>query len=93
MIGTGDRDRPPQTRARAATLALLAARAPEATVCPSEVARALAADDAATAHWRDAMPTVHVAVDGLVAEGAIRLSWQGAPLARRRGPYRIARSP
>ncbi len=55
--------------AREATLALLAARAPEATVCPSEVARALAA----AADWRDRMPAVHAAVDRLVAEGLVRL--------------------
>jgi hypothetical protein len=42
--------------ARPATLALLAERAAEATICPSEVARALAADGA---DWREAMPTVH----------------------------------
>lgn len=73
--------------ARAATLALLAARAPGATVCPSEVARALAG--AGEEDWRGAMPAVHAAVDRLVAEGAIRLSWKGEPLPVRDGPYRI----
>lgn len=68
------------------TLALLAARAPGATVCPSEVARAMASD------WRSAMPAVHAAIDELVAEGAVRLSWKGRPLAARTGPYRIGRA-
>lgn len=71
---------------RAALLALLAARASTATLCPSEVARALAPDD-----WRAAMPAVHAEVDRLVQAGEVRLSWKGRPLAARAGPYRIAR--
>jgi hypothetical protein len=74
--------------AREATLALLAARAEDSTVCPSEVARILAAE---TGEWRDAMPEVHAAVDVLVGEGAVRLSWKGRPMAMRAGPYRIGR--
>lgn len=74
---------------REATLALLAARAEDATVCPSEIARVVAGDDGA---WREAMPQVHAAVDVLVDEGAVRLSWKGRPLAMRAGPYRIARA-
>lgn len=73
--------------ARAAAMALLAARAPGATVCPSEVARVVADG----ADWRAAMPVVHAAVDGLVADGAVRLSWKGAAMAARAGPYRIGR--
>lgn len=71
--------------ARDMTLLLLAARASAATICPSEVARAVASGD----RWRDVMPTVHDAIDGLVAEGRIQLSWKGRWLARRDGPYRI----
>lgn len=71
--------------ARAMTLMLLARRAREATICPSEVARALAPG----ANWRAAMPVVHAAVDRLRDEGIIRLSWKGKPLATRSGPYRI----
>ena len=74
---------------REATLALLAARADDATVCPSEVARVVAGEGGA---WREAMPQVHAAVDALVDEGAVRLSWKGRPLALRAGPYRIARA-
>ena len=72
--------------ARAATLALLDARAAGATVCPSEVARAVGG-----ANWRDAMPAVHAAVDAMVADGVVRLSWKGAAMAVRAGPYRIGR--
>ncbi|MEH3036295.1 MAG: DUF3253 domain-containing protein [Sphingomonas adhaesiva] len=72
---------------RAATLDLLARRRAGATICPSEVARALSRDD-----WRAAMPSVHAAIDGLVRDGAVRLSWKGQRLATRSGPYRIALS-
>ena len=78
--------------ARDATLALLAARATQATICPSEVARALfatAGAERATASWRELMPTVHAAVDRLVTEGLVRLSWKGKPLTGQTGPYRI----
>lgn len=79
--------------ARAATLALLAARAPEATVCPSEVARAIVTGDAddAASNWREVMPVVHGAIDRLVSEGVVRLSWKGENLPARAGPYRIGR--
>lgn len=75
------------THARDMTLALLASRSPNATVCPSEVARAIAPGS----DWRDAMPTVHSAIDRLADEGAVRLSWKGHALAKRDGPYRIGR--
>jgi hypothetical protein len=82
-----------QADARGAALALLNSRAPEATVCPSEVARALAPQGSGNQaeSWREAMPIVHAAVDALVAEGAVRLSWKGKPLSSRTGPYRIGR--
>lgn len=73
---------------RATVLRLLAARAPGATVCPSEVARVVAVT---AADWRQAMSAVHAAADALVAEGAVRLSWKGAALMAREGPYRIGR--
>ena len=75
----------PMTDPRATTLSLLARRAPDATICPSEVARAIAPD------WRAAMPAVHAAVDALVRDGLVRLSWKGQALTTRSGPYRIAR--
>ena len=72
-------------------LALLADRAEAATICPSEVARRLAADDGAA--WRDMMPAVHAAVDRLVREDRVRLSWKGRGMPGRHGPYRIGRPP
>jgi len=75
--------------AREATLALLAQRPPQATICPSEVARALAAAAGAPGGWREMMPAVHQAVDALLAEQRVQLSWKGQMLATRAGPYRI----
>lgn len=75
--------------ARAATLALLAQRQTGATVCPSEVARALTVH-ASSAQWREAMPVVHAAVDTLLADGSVCLSWKGQVIERRTGPYRIS---
>lgn len=72
--------------ARATILALLAERAADETICPSEAARALGG-----AGWRREMAAVHAAVDRLAAEGRVRLSWRGATLAARDGPYRIGR--
>jgi len=77
---------------QAATLALLARRASGATVCPSEVARAIAAA-AGKADWRGEMPAVHAAIDRMAAAGLVRLSWKGRALSVRDGPYRIARTP
>ena len=74
--------------ARLAALALLDRRAAGATICPSEVARAIAP----AADWRAAMPVVHAAVDGLLNDGTVQLSWKGEALATRDGPYRIALS-
>lgn len=76
--------------ARAMTLALLVRRAVDATICPSDVARAMAAV-AGKADWRGKMPAVHAAVDRMVADGIIRLSWKGTAMAVRDGPYRIGR--
>ena len=73
------------TDPRAATLALLAHRAPDATICPSEVARTISPD------WRGAMPAVHAAIDGLVRDELVQLIWKGQRLATRSGPYRIGR--
>lgn len=77
--------------AREETLALLGRRAPGATICPSEVARLLAsgADSEPAGDWRGAMPVVHAAVDQLLSEGLVTLSWKGEALKARTGPYRL----
>ncbi len=76
------------TAAEAAIRALLAERAPGATICPSEAARRLAGPQG---DWRAEMAAVHAAVDIMIAQGTIALSWRGEPKQKRRGPYRIAR--
>ena len=74
--------------ARAAILGLLEERRPGATICPSEAARRLNRE-----HWRGEMERVHAAVDALLANGEIALSWKGKRLEGRQGPYRIERRP
>jgi hypothetical protein len=76
------------TKACEATLSLLASRPIDATVCPSEVARVIEPGDG----WRDAMSAVHAAIDRLIDEGEVRLSWKGKYLTKRAGPYRISRA-
>jgi len=77
--------------ARTVTIGLLSRRTWGATVCPSEVARALLPKEIQMdADWRDAMPAVHAAIDRLLAEGKVILSWKGRRLTTRAGPYRIA---
>ncbi|RST32081.1 DUF3253 domain-containing protein [Sphingomonas ginkgonis] len=71
-------------------MALLADRAADATICPSEAARALATARG-EADWRPHMAEVHDAVDRLVADARVRLSWKGTAMATRNGPYRIGR--
>ena len=51
---------------------LLAARAPAATICPSEVARRVGAQD-----WRDLMEPVRAAARRLVARGEVEVVQSG----------------
>tara|TARA_Y100001947_G_C10318911_1_gene295226 strand:+ start:1194 stop:1445 length:252 start_codon:yes stop_codon:yes gene_type:complete len=76
--------------AEAAVLALLSERQSGATICPSEAARRIATDN--KSDWREAMPVVHTAVDHLLDQKAITLSWKGKALPARSGPYRIGRT-
>jgi hypothetical protein len=79
---------------RQAVLNMLATRSRSATICPSEVARSLASqnDYPKTSDWRDLMSDVHDAVDALVAEDTVQLSWKGKPMTARSGPYRVGRN-
>lgn len=80
---------PAPAEIRAAIDALLDARAADATICPSEVARALAPAPA----WRDLMPAVRqVAADEHHAGRLeIRQGGERVDPATARGPIRIAR--
>lgn len=67
----------------------LAARAREATVCPSELARARWED------WRPHMEELRCAARRLVAAGLVELTQGGAVVDpdRARGPIRLRRGP
>ena len=69
-------------------LALLRKRAAGATICPSEVARALAPSS-----WRPLMPHVRAVAATMAAAGEVELRQRGqpvSPFAEHRGPLRIA---
>lgn len=69
-------------------LALLGERAAGATICPSEVARALE-----PAGWRALMPRVREVAARLTEAGRVELRQRGKPvesLREIRGPMRIA---
>ncbi|MFN6995978.1 MAG: DUF3253 domain-containing protein [Aquincola tertiaricarbonis] len=69
---------------------LLSARRPGATICPSEVARALAADEAA---WRALMPRVRQVAQALAEAGRLRITRGGQPVdaLEAGGPVRLGR--
>lgn len=69
--------------------ALLQERAPPATICPSEAARALA-----PSAWRDLMPRVREVAMALAREGRLDIRQGGrqvSPDAPLRGPIRLGR--
>ena len=69
-------------------LALLQSRAEHATLCPSEVARALE-----PVNWRPLMPRVRTVAATLAAAGMVELRQKGlaiVPFSEIRGPLRIA---
>lgn len=59
------------------TLALLDARARTSTICPSEVARAVAGADADEATWRALMEPARMAARRLVAGGQVEITQGG----------------
>lgn len=76
---------PERAAIAACILDRIAARGQGRTICPSEVARALAAD------WRPLMPDVRDAAAVLVAEGRIVATQRRRPVDPRtaRGPIRL----
>ncbi|GAA3801421.1 hypothetical protein GCM10022600_24420 [Qipengyuania pelagi] len=72
---------------RSAIQALLDERKRGASICPSEAARILARDGE---DWRKSMPIVHAAVDEMIGEAIVTISWKGQGLRTREGPYRIS---
>lgn len=76
-------------RVAATTRALLRHRAPEATVCPSELARAVASPG-----WRPVMDAVRAVAAALVTCGEIEVRQRGAVVdVGARGPIRYGRGP
>lgn len=75
----------------AAILTLVAAREPGRTICPSEAARVLAAEEAA---WRALMPAVRAAAGRLQKRGLIRVTQRGQAVdpGAARGPIRLSRA-
>ncbi len=76
--------------ARETILALLEQRAPGATICPSEAARALGGD----AGFRPLMPLVRAAARELVARGELEVTQRGrvVDLDAARGAIRLRRA-
>ncbi len=68
--------------------ALLDQRRPEASICPSEAARAID-----PAGWRELMPAARAAAGRLAAAGAVEVTQQGevVDVAGARGPVRVRR--
>jgi hypothetical protein len=73
-----------------AILALLASRAPSASICPSDVARALFSAEPA---WRAAMPAIRAVAAELAAEGRVRITRGSLEVdaQSKGGPIRIRR--
>ncbi|MEV7442572.1 DUF3253 domain-containing protein [Streptomyces sp. NPDC091204] len=79
-------------RLERAILHLLDRRGPTATICPSDVARAVYAGD--DDGWRALMEPARRAARRLVAAGEVEITQAGQPVdpARARGPIRIRRA-
>jgi hypothetical protein len=69
---------------------LLATRKEDATICPSDVARAL---DMASGQWRGLMPRVRHVAKGLAERGRLRVTRGGVEVdaESRGGPIRLGR--
>ena len=80
----------PDEKIAAAIFALLDARASGSTICPSDAARALAADETA---WRALMPEVRRVAAKLAATGSLRVTSRGDEVdaLAARGPIRLGR--
>lgn len=84
-------DRLPASAIADTILDLLARRQNGATICPSEVARALTGGGGP---WRELMPQVRQVAQGLTAQGRLRVTRGGVPVdaTSRGGPIRLGRT-
>lgn len=76
----------------AAILRLLAERAPGASICPSEAARAIGTENEPETAWRGRMEPARRAARRLANAGRVVITQQGKPVdpTETRGPIRIA---
>jgi hypothetical protein len=77
-------------RLGATVLALAQHRAPDRTICPSDVARAVGGDG-----WRSLMEPVREVVRDLASAGEVEVTQRGEvldPMGSWRGPVRIRRT-
>ena len=83
-------DYPTDAAIEASIFALLAARSDEASICPSEVARALAPDNE---RWRALMPRIRAVAQRLAHEGRLDVTRRGAAVDATTpgGPIRLKR--
>jgi hypothetical protein len=90
--GNGSADTLGAEAIAAAIRAALAARRPGASLCPSEIARALAPAEGV---WRALMPEIRAVAARLAAAGELRVTQRGRPVdpLRARGPIRFSRPP
>ncbi|MEU9233983.1 DUF3253 domain-containing protein [Streptomyces subrutilus] len=86
-----DTERQTDRRLERAILELLDRRAPDATICPSDAARAVYEGD--DDGWRALMEPARRAARRLVAAGEVEITQGGHPVdpAKARGPIRIRR--
>lgn len=84
--------RPVDRELERVTLALLEARAGGATICPSEVARAVGGED--EADWRPLLEPARRAARRLVAAGRVEITQRGRVVdpSTARGPIRVRRA-
>lgn len=76
----------PDEEAEAAIMALLEARGPDKSICPSEAARALASEG-----WREQMPRIRAVAERLERAGRLEASQKGERvcLATAKGALRL----
>lgn len=89
--GVTDSERQTGRRLERAILELLEQRAPTATICPSDAARAVYEGD--DDGWRALMEPARRAAQRLVTAGEVEITQAGRPVdpAQARGPIRIRR--
>ncbi|MFE1229974.1 DUF3253 domain-containing protein [Streptomyces sp. NPDC059442] len=90
--GERQTERQTERRLERAILELLDRRAPSATICPSDAARAVYTGDGDG--WRDLMEPARRAARRLVEAGEVEITQNGRPVepAKARGPIRIRRT-